>query len=441
MKKLILATALAATTLSGCGVFRGDRKPATPTVGQRIDILTAENAAEPDPALAATAVVLPPAEANTDWPQPGGNAAKAVGHVALGQALGTVWTARIAGSSPKARLGSGPVVKDGRVYAVDSQGVVHAFQLETGRKLWQAALVTSGKDRRAAFGGGVSADGDKLYATSGLGDVAAFDAATGQQLWKVRPAGPVRGAPTVAYDSLYVMTQDNQIFALRTSDGQTVWNEAGTIESAGVFGAPAPAAAQGTVVAGFSSGELTAFRYENGRAVWQDVLSPTGISTSVSNLSDIDAAPVIDQGRVYAIGQGGRMIALDLISGQRLWEVNIAGLSTPVVTGEWLFVVDNDARVLCLSRQTGKVRWIAQLPRWRDEDDKQGPISWVGPVLAGDRLILASSAGQLVNVAVADGAVGTGIRIGAPVQLAPAVANNMLLVLDNDGRISAWRGN
>ncbi len=67
---------------------------------------------------------------------------------------------------------------------------------------------------------------------------------------------------------------------------------------------------------------------ENGRLLWQDALSRTSISTSVSTLSDIDAAPVIDQGRVYALGQGGRMVALELSTGQRLWEQNFAGLST-----------------------------------------------------------------------------------------------------------------
>ena len=53
---------------------------------------------------------------------------------------------------------------------------------------------------------------------------------------------------------------------------------AGSFELAGVFGSAAPAFAQSTVVAGFSSGELTAYRYENGQVVWQDALARTGIS-------------------------------------------------------------------------------------------------------------------------------------------------------------------
>src|SRR3546814_2382192 len=115
------------------------------------------------------------------------------------------------------------------------------------------------------------------------------------------------------------------------------------------LGSATPAAAQGTVVAGYSSGELTAYRYENGRVVWQDALARTSISTSVSSLSDIDAAPVIDNERVYAIGQGGRMVALELNTGQRIWEINIAGISTPWVAGAWLFVVTDPGHLLAVA--------------------------------------------------------------------------------------------
>jgi glucose dehydrogenase len=95
------------------------------------------------------------------------------------------------------------------------------------------------------FGGGVSFDNGRIYATSGLGDVEAIDANTGALIWRARPGGPLRGAPTIANDSVYVMSQDNQLFALNPADGKVRWNAAGTFEVSGVFGVAAPAAAQG----------------------------------------------------------------------------------------------------------------------------------------------------------------------------------------------------
>ncbi|MET0269664.1 MAG: PQQ-binding-like beta-propeller repeat protein [Sphingomonas sp.] len=439
MKRIAIGLALLAS-LGGCGVFGGgDKKPKTALLGERVPILSNEASAELDPALADTGVVLPDQAINGEWAQPGGNASKSMGHLAVGQELTPAWSTRIAGSTPRARLAAAPVVADGKVFAIDTDAVVHAYAIADGKVLWSASTGSDKKSESSRFGGGVSYENARLYATNGLGDVVALDAADGKQLWKVRPGGPLRGAPTVANENLYVVSSDNQLFALKTSDGSTVWNEAGTLELAGVFGVAAPAAAQGTVVAGFSSGELNAYRYENGRGVWQDALSRTSISTAVASLSDIDADPVIDSGRVYAVGQGGRMVALELTTGQRLWEVNVAGIATPWVVGDWLYVVTDEAKLLCIARATGKVKWLTQLQRYRDDKPKKGTVSWVGPVLAGDRLILASSEGALANVSPADGRLLSTGKAGAPVFLSPIVAAQTLFLLDNQGHLTAWR--
>lgn len=452
MKRVIMAMA-AASLLGGCGVFR-ESKPKTPTVGERIPVLAAESRIEVDPALADAAIALPPVQNNADWAQPGGNASKSIGHVALGPTLTRAWTADIGeGSEARTRLASGPVVANGRAYTIDTQAVVRAFDTRTGAEVW-AHPVGDPSQRRGGvslwsgeftgaqgllFGGGVSFDNGRLYATNGLGDVEAIDASTGATIWRVRPAGPLRGAPTIANENVYVISQDNQLFALNPADGAVRWNAAGTFETANVLGAAAPAAAQGTVVAGFSSGELAAYRYENGRTVWQDALTRTSISTAVATISDIDAEPVIDQGRVYALGQGGRMVALELNTGQRIWELNAAGLNTPWVAGEWIFAVTDQGQLMAIARATGRVKWLTQLPRYRDEEDKEGAINWVGPILAGDRLIVANTRGQIVNVSPLDGTVQSTVDTKMRISLPMAVAGSTLYLLHDDGRLTAWR--
>jgi outer membrane protein assembly factor BamB len=427
-----------ATALSGCGVFKGS-KPKTTLQGDRIAVLTSENGAELDASLADVPVTVPPAAPSEGWTQPGGNAQKSMGNPALGASPVRAWTMSIAGSSKQVRLAAAPVVSGNRVYVMDTEAVIRALDSATGAVVWSTQLTDPKGNKASLFGGGVSVDGARAYATNGVGDAAALDSATGKILWKKRPGGPLRGAPTLSNGNVYVVSQDNQLFALNAETGDTVWNESGTLEAAGVFGVAAPAAAQGTVVAGFSSGELTAYRYENGRALWQDALSRTSITTTVSTLSDIDADPVVDGGRVYAVGQGGRMVALELTTGQRLWELNIAGISTPWVAGDWLFVVTDDDRLLCVQRATGRIRWVSQLPRWRNPKSKKGEIGWTGPVLAGDRLLVASTEGQILSVSPADGKQGAVIEAGKAFYLAPVVAGNSMYLLDNDGKLSAWR--
>ncbi|WP_294395192.1 PQQ-binding-like beta-propeller repeat protein [uncultured Sphingomonas sp.] len=439
-KRVVVALALTAT-LSGCGIFKGggERGPKTAVLGERIPILSTSTDTVADPGLADVPVVVPPAVANDSWTQPGGSAAKNLGNVALGASPRQVWSAAIPGGDITKRIGSTPAVAGGRLYVISADAVVHAFDAKTGGRLWQAALGGGKKDRSVLFGGGVSVDGERVFATTGRGDAAALDVKTGKVLWKVRPAGPLRGAPAIGGGNIYVLTQDNQILALKPDNGETVWTVSATLQGAGVFGVAAPAFAQGTVVAGFSSGELSALRYENGRIVWQDQLSRTSITTSVSTISDIDAAPVIAEGKVYAIGQGGRMVGMDLVNGQRLWELSIGGISMPWLAGEWLFVVTDDAKLMCIARTTGKIRWVTQLAGFRDPKKRNKPVAWYGPVLAGGRLMLVNSIGQMQPVAPDTGKAAEPTKAGKQFYLPPVVADNMLYLIDGKGRITGWR--
>ncbi|HSG57363.1 MAG TPA: PQQ-binding-like beta-propeller repeat protein, partial [Paracoccaceae bacterium] len=394
----MVLTALGALALAGCGVFGGgnDDRPQTPTNGNRTPILSRiANDVAADPELAGVAVILPTAETNTDWPQGGRNAAKVTGHVTLAATPTRAWSVQIAGSTNTRRLAAAPVVGGGRLYAVDSSGVIHAMNADTGARVWSHTISVSGDMRDATFGGGATFANNVVYATSGTGDVVALNAETGAEIWRKKPAGPLRGSPTVAFNAVYVMTQDNQIHALNTADGEALWQDAAASGQSGVFGVAAPAAAQGSVIAGYSSGEVVTYRYENGRVLWSDALARTSISTEVGALTDVDADPIISNGQVFALGQGGRMAAYELVTGQRIWELTVAGISTPALAGEWIFTLTDDARLLAIARNTGRVRWITQMAAFRNPEKRENPIFWTGPVLANNRLWIASSRGEV----------------------------------------------
>ncbi|MEE1877588.1 PQQ-binding-like beta-propeller repeat protein [Altererythrobacter litoralis] len=437
LSRSLIAVSLLGTVVTGCA---GGDKKTTPTLGERIPVLSRiESGAKVDPSLAGVSIVLPPAQANAAWAQAGGSASKSYGHLALAENPTRVWTANIAGASDRRRLAAAPVIGGGKLVAVDTDGVINAFDAKIGAPLWRYRMEMASNLAGAAFGGGASIDSGRVYATNGVGQVVALNAETGAEIWKVHPAGPLRGSPTIAFGQIYVMTQDNQIFSLDATDGSLVWQEGGSATQAGVFGVAAPAAGQGTVIAGYSSGELSAYRYENGRTLWADALARTSISTEVGALSDIDADPIIDAGRVYALGQGGRMAAYELLTGQRIWELNLAGISTPAIAGEWIFTLTDDARLLAIARSTGRVRWLTQMPRWRDEKDREGAIFWTGPVLASNQLWVASSTGLLYKVSTGEGSAQLFADLDQPISLAPVVADNMLYVLDDSGRITAYR--
>ena len=92
-----------------------------------------------------------------------------------------------------------------------------------------------------------------------------------------------------------------------------------------------------------------------------------------------------------------------------------------------------------IARTTGKIRWLTQLPRWRNEEDKKGPIFWSGPVLAGGNLWAVNSEGHVYRISTGEGSASLFTDLDQPISLAPVVANNTLYILDDSGRITAFR--
>ncbi len=439
MKRFILLAAGLALALPGCSVFKA-KTPKAALLGERLPVLSYEAKLEADPALADIAIVLPPPAANVDWTQPGGNPSKSMGHLAIGETIARAWSVSIGdGARRGADLNAAPVISGGKVFTMDTTATVRAFDAKTGAALWASRIARDGEDKAIAFGGGASVDGNRVYATSGYGIAAAFDATTGAQVWRVDLNVPLRGAPSVDGGRVFIVSQDNQLFALKAADGKSDWEASGTSEQSGLLGAASPALAQDTAVVGFSSGELVALRVENGRSVWQDALARTGRSTALAALADIDASPVVDRGRVFAIGHGGRIAALELSTGQRVWEQNIAGTSTPWVAGDFVYALTLDGEVVCLTRGEGKVRWIMQLPKFVKDKTKGTPVRWQGPVLASDRLLVTSSDGRLVAVSPYKGTLLSQIKLGAPASQPPVVAGGTVYILTDDGKLTAYR--
>lgn len=412
----------------------------TPTVGTREAVLTVDAGIVSEPEVSGLTVTLPAPQVNANWAQPGGSASKAMGHLALPDSLTRGWTVSVGkGSDGTRRLNAAPIVYQGRMFTVDTLGSVRVFDVANGKQVWESRIAVKGESDQSAFGGGVSADDGRVFAVTGYGVAAAFDFATGKELWQVNLNTPLRGAPAVADGRVYAVSGDNQLFALNAENGETAWSIAGTTEAAGRLGAAAPAIALDTIVAGFSSGELQALRAENGRTVWADQLARTGRTTTVASLADIDASPVIDRGRVFAVGNGGRFAAIELATGQRTWERNFAGVSTPWVAGEFVYVVTLEAQVICLTRADGKVVWVTQLDHYSNPKKKTGPMYWYGPVLAGDRLLISGSNKTLMSISPYTGKILSQVKLSAPAYLPPIVAGNAVYLLTDDGKVTQYR--
>ena len=437
MNRREFAALLLASGTAGCGLFE-DKK--IPLSGERISVLGVGGSLDADPNLAAVPVTLPPPEINAAWPAPGGVPTHAIGHPALPDRLTRAWDTGIGeGASRYTRVLSSPVVTGGRVFAMDGGTRVSALDAASGARVWQVDLKPE-KERGEAFGGGPCFWNDRLYVATGYAEVVALDPADGKVIWRQNVTAPVHAPPTVTEGRVFAVCVENALDVLSTEDGRRLWSHNGIPETAGLLGGASPAVSGEVVVVGYSSGELVALRPENGRSIWSDNLAAARTVNAVSGLADIRGRPVIDRGRVFAISHSGRMAAIDLRTGDRVWEQQIASSHGPWVVGDYVFVLASDNQAVCLTRDDGKVRWVRQLPRYRNEKNRSGPIFWAGPVLGGNRLIVLSSTGELLALSPQTGETVEQQRISGAAYVGPVIAGNSLYVLTDEANLSAYRG-
>lgn len=436
-RSALLLPLVAAT--GGCAfiddLFGTGSKPPLP--GRRESILASRRGLD-TAAADRRPVVVPPAEANGEWLQQGRTVTHPGGHLAAGN-LQRAWRSSIGeGGGYRRKLSSTPLVAGGRVFVMDSDAQVSAFDLSNGGRVWR--IDTQDKeDRSTNVGGGIALDAGVIYVTTGRADALALDADTGRIRWRKPLGSPARSAPTVAGGRLFASTIDDQLVALRTADGERAWTYQASSAATSVLGRPAPAVSEGLVVAGFGSGDLVAVREDSGTLAWSDSLASARGRNSLVDLSAVRGLPVIEAGRVYATSLGGLTVSLDLRSGRRLWERDSGGGETPWLAGGSLFFVTNDQVLACLSKDDGRVRWTADLPRYENPERQRDPINWSGPLLAGGRLLLAGSTEQLMSVDPRDGRVLGNDPLPGAGSVPPIAAGGTVLVLTDDATLTALR--
>lgn len=423
--------------LGGCGLWDnwfGEEK--TPIPGKREPVLAAANSLTV--ASNAPKVVLPPPVHNVAWPQPCGNPAHLMGHLQAQPVISQAWRAPIGdGGGYRQKILAQPVVADGLVYTMNSAARVSAFDLSNGQRRWR--VDTKSEDSRSNnVGGGLGVADGVLYAVNGLGDVVALDAASGKQKWRINLGAPGRSGPTIVAGRIFVATIDDRVVALDTASGRRLWDYRAFNAVTAMLGEPAPAYSDGLVVAGFASGELTALRADTGAVVWTDNLISAGVG--LLDIYSIRGVPAISGSRVFAISMGGMAVANDLHSGRRLWEHNVAGLDSPWIAGDWVFVLTVDQTLAAINADDGSVAWVRQLPRWGNPKKQRDPITWYGPLLAGDRLVVAGTSKAALAVSPYSGDIlGMQKLPGVACPLQPVIADATVLLIADDGMLTALR--
>lgn len=435
-RNLLLATA-ASVPLGACGWLGQEEGPPLP--GTRHAVLMTDSGPVPDSASSTVAVQLGSPSGVPEWPQADGNAAHAAPRAAGSGNLGETWRTSIgASSSSTSPILGPPVVAQGRLFAIDADGRITAVDAGSGDQVWSQRIGALGKRDRLA-GGALTYDNGKIFVAFASGWVVGLDANSGQEIWRRSVQSPLRTSPTAVSGNVLVRTGDNQLYSLNPATGELRWRHAGAYEQAGILGGAPPAVAGNTVVVAYSSGEVFGLLVDDGRELWTDtVLRARGI-LALDTITDITAAPVIIDNTVYVAGGAGEMAAFLLDRGSRVWDADVTALQTPCISGNAIFLVNERGELVCLLRETGRVRWVQRIADAAALRKVPSDASWSGPILVGDSLIVTGSTGDVLSFSPYDGSFKQRYDNGTPYRLPPVVAAGTVYALDEKARVTALR--
>jgi len=432
---LVLGLSLAACS-SGSGqdeVLPGDREPIRSDEGFAGVI--------PSEVIGSAAISIPRARAFSNWTHRGSDIDHVQDHAALAGELSLAWTSEIgSGNDRRHRVTAEPVASRGQIYTLDSAGLVSALTPD-GAIVWQASVAPSFEPFDAS-GGGLAIDGETLYVSSAFGTLHALETETGGQRWKQTLDASGVAAPTVAGGIVYVGGGDSRAWAINASTGRINWTFAGVPSDQSFAGGASPAIGRSLAIFPFANGDVQAVFRRGGFGRWNASVSGTREGFAVTRISDIVADPVIDNGRVYVGNFSGRITALNGTTGTRIWTAQQGTNASILPVGRNdLFTITDQNQLIRLSAKDGSTIWSLQLPHYVDEAEKRRGEVVVnyGPVLAGGRLIVASSDGVLRQFSATDGSNLGNVDLPAGAASSPIVVDEVLYVVTAKGQLAAFR--
>ena len=102
-----------------------------------------------------------------------------------------------------------------------------------------------------------------------------------------------------------------------------------------------------------------------------------------------------------------------------------------------MFVIGTDGKLACLKTTTGEAYWVTQLQQFEKEEKKKKRISYSGPIVASDRVLVVSSTGHLLAFSPQTGEEVGSLKLGDRVYLEPIAVQDKLLVLTDDAKLIA----
>lgn len=335
-----------------------------------------------------------------------------------------VWHSKLRGEQPILRLGLGVAVDGQRAFAASYKGTVVAYELATGKVLWQRSL-------RAPLSAGPAAADGLLVVGSSKGDVIAWSQEDGVPRWRVRINAEILSAAAIGDGLVVVRGVDGKLHGLSAKDGSENWVVDQQVPRLSLRGTSRPLLVGDLAVCGFDNGRVVAVSLGNGSTAWETAVGQSHGSTELQRLIDVDASVVADGDDLFAVAYQGRVARLSRENGQIVWARDLSSFRGLAVDANAVYVSTAEGDVVSLDRRTGT-------EQWRQKALERRQLS--APAVYGGRIVIADLAGSVhwLDAATGDLIARTSVgkqRISSPL----VVAGDLLLVFGDGGELNALR--
>jgi outer membrane protein assembly factor BamB len=324
----------------------------------------------------------------------------------------------------KLRLGLGPAVADGVVFAASHKGEVLAVTVEAGKQVWVKKL-------KLPLSAGPAAGSGMVILGSSKGTVIALDAGNGRERWRVHVNSELLSAPAISEKVVVLRSVDGRLHGLDSASGKELWQVEQQVPRLSLRGTATPIIAKELAISGFDNGKVMAVSLTTGDTVWDTALASPHGRTELDRLVDIDSAVQVVGDDVFAAGFQGRTAMMALDSGQIWWAHDMSSYRGLSADGENLFVTQSDGAVVALHDRDGS-------ELWRNEDIKRRGLS--APVETSTAVAVADYQGYLHWLDKKTGYLVARVRVSKfRVSTPPVAVGDTVIVLDDDGKMAAFR--
>ena len=333
------------------------------------------------------------------------------------------WSRGVGDGQGEGLLKINPILVGDSLYAASAEGRVMSVDPESGRVRWK-------QDLDLALSGGVGHHGNSVFVGASEGLVMRLDAVSGSEIWRAPVSGEVLSAPQG--DGRYVVAQtyDGKLMGFDYETGEVRWTYTSDVPVLTLRGTGTPMILGDNAIAGFADGKVVAINLRSGNVAWEvRVAIPQGRS-EIERIVDIDGSMAVQSSELYVASYQGRLVAIDTRSGRRLWQRNVSSVSGVGVGFGNVYVADDDGTVSAFLRNGQGVRWQNIDLGFRDLSRPTPVSSYVAVVdFEGYLHLLSQVDGEIVGRTKVDSS-------GARADM--LTRGNRLFVFTNDGALKAY---